>query len=526
VIQVELADPAITVHGWTRDLDKLGQYTLRLRKTPEEMKAEREHLKQTFGGKAKKVNPLKFENGTVIEHSPDDPGTVYFLPGLWPRVKGYLEANGIEYEITADYRNPDIRPPIDYEAIKDVQFRETQDLALALIATSDCGIIDCAVGYGKSFMCGIICKAFPTLRILITTGSTQVVSTLYEYLCKQVPGEVGIIMGGKNTAHNKRIVVCTLRSLEKIQSTGPQLVITDECHEIGANLAAKELMRFAFARRFGMSASPIRNDGSALVLESVLGPTILHMSYDDASEQGIIVPMRYAMLHCNWVPSICHKEDVSEIILKRFAYWRNEARNRVIADFVNRLHKANPDIQILIMVQTLEAACALHMKLPWFKVANYGNVDVEDLRRKFPQDKFPNFEPNQYKMTSKTLDIMRGAFAKGTLRFIISTTVFRQGVNFPHLRVLIRADGATSAIMGIQIPGRLSRLDEDKDCAYLVDIDDTGCAWSKRRALCREQLYEEQKWTKTTPEDIINDFKGQAAADITGAAGPGSTEEH
>ena len=55
MIQVELADPAITVHNWPREMDKLGQYTLKLRKTPEELKAEREHLKQTFGGKAKKV---------------------------------------------------------------------------------------------------------------------------------------------------------------------------------------------------------------------------------------------------------------------------------------------------------------------------------------------------------------------------------------------------------------------------------------------------------------------------------------
>lgn len=229
MIQVELADPAITVHNWPREMDALGQYKLRLRKTPEEMKAEREHLKKLYGDKARKVNPLKFENGTCIEHDTEEPTTVYFLPGLWPRVKGYMEANGLEYEIVADNRNPEIRPPIDYEAIKDVQFRETQDLALALIATSDCGIIATTTSYGKSFLAGVICKAFPTLRILICTSSTMVVTTLYEYLCKQVPGEVGIIYGGKDTSHGKRIVVSTLRSIVKIPKDGPQLLICDEC---------------------------------------------------------------------------------------------------------------------------------------------------------------------------------------------------------------------------------------------------------------------------------------------------------
>ena len=86
----------------------------------------------------------------------------------------------------------------------------------------------------------------------------------------------------------------------------------------------------------------------------------------------------------------------------------------------------------------------------------------------------------QYKMTQKQLDIMRGAFSKGTLRYIIATTVFRQGVNFPKLEVLIRADGTVSSVDGIQIPGRLSRLDEDKDCAYLIDMGDEFSQWSHR----------------------------------------------
>lgn len=512
MLQVELADPAITVHGWLPAWDRVGKYTLKLRKTPEELKAERQRLKDLYGGGAKKVNPMKSESRTVLEHDENDPGTVYFLPGLWPRVKSFFEKNGIQFEITADNRNPEIRPQIDFEAIKDVQFRETQDLALALIATSDCGIIDCSVGYGKSFLIGVICKAFPTLKILVCTGSVSVVNTLYEYLCKQNPGEVGILGGGKASVQGKRIVVSTLRSLDKIPTDWPSLVLVDECHEISNNDAGRLLMQFIFCRRFGFSASPIRNDGSGLALESILGPVIMQMSYDEAAEIGAVVPMKYAMLPCKWGPSICQKEDLSDVVMKRFAYWRNEARNKAIAEFVYKLHKANPDIQILIMVQTLEAACALHMKLPWFKVANFGSVDVTDLSRKFPKEKYPEFKPESYKMTQKSLDIMRMAFSKGTLKFIISTTVFRQGVNFPHLRVLIRADGATSKIMGIQIPGRLSRLDEDKDCGYLIDVEDTFCPWASRRALVRKKLYDEQKWAELIPEDIINDLRSTTTA--------------
>ena len=523
-VQVELADPAITVHGWTKAMDKIGEYTLKLRKTPEEIKAERETLRARFGG-TPKVNPMKYEKGTVIEHDADDPETVYFLPGLWPRVKDWMEKNNVEYEITADNRNPDIRPPIDFEAIKDVQFRENQDLALALIATADCGIIETSVGWGKSFIISVLCRAFPKLNILITTGSTQVVNTLYEYLCKQVPGQVGILMGGKNTTNGKRIVVSTLRSLCKIPVDNVHLLCCDEAHEVADNQAGRDIMRFVFARKFGFTASPIRNSGDGLVLESIFGPTILKMTYEQAAESGIVVPMRYTMIPCNWGPSICHKEGISDVLLKRYAYWRNDVRNKAIANYVHQIHKADPNGQILVMVQTLEAAIALHMVLPWFKVAYYGASEFSDMEKKFPKEKYPNLDLKSYKMTQKQLDIMRAAFAKGTLRFIISTTVFRQGVNFSHLKYLVRADGATSKIMGIQIPGRLSRLDEGKDCAYLIDIDDTFCPWSARRSDCRDKQYQEQGWTKMQPGDMINDIIGKVTIPAETTAGQCGTEE-
>ena len=525
MIQVELADPAITVHNWPREMDKLGQYTLKLRKTPEELKAEREHLKQTFGGKAKKVNPLKFENGTVIEHDSADPSTVYFLPGLWPRIKGYLEANGIEYKITADYRNPEIRPSIDFEAIKDVQFRETQDTALAIIATADCGVIEALPGYGKTYLFGVICKAFPTLNILITTDSISVVETGYRYLAEQLPGEVGILTGARDTSHNKRVVICTARSISKISPEKVGLLLIDEAHFISPGITSQELMKFCFCRRFGFTATPFRNDGSQLVMESIVGPTVLKMDYSEGVANGIVVPMRYAMLHCNWVPSICHKDDVAEIIMKRYAYWRNAARNKCIADFIYRFHKIAPEAQILCVVATVEHAIALSLLLPWMKVVYAEGQDFKDMDKKFPKEKYPNLNIASYKMSPKELKIARAAFAKGTLKFVIGTFTLKQGVSANHLRLVVRADGSTSNIPGIQIPGRVSRLSEGKDYGYLVDVDDTGCAWSRRRALCREQLYKDQKWTKITDEDILNDFRG-ASISPASIAGASSTEEH
>lgn len=81
-------------------------------------------------------------------------------------------------------------------------------------------------------------------------------------------------------------------------------------------------------------------------------------------------------------------------------------------------------------------------------------------------------------------------------------------VDFQGLTCLIRADGDTSAIESIQIPGRLARLAEGKDWAYLVDIDDSFSPWAKRRADAREKLYRDNKWIKISYGDLLNDIGG------------------
>jgi superfamily II DNA or RNA helicase len=401
---------------------------------------------------------------------------------------------------------------MDMSAFDGFEFRAQQDVAMALIATSDCGIIETNTGWGKSMIVALVCKAYPTLNIVVATRSTQVVSTLYEYLCKTIPGEVGIVGCGQSRVAGKRVIVSTLKSLPNIAPDNVQLLVVDECHDVGANDAGKAVMQFCWARRFGFSASPIRNDGSGLMMESLLGPTILKMEYQEAVEAGMVVPMRYMMLTCTGCPPIAKKPDLSEVMLKRMSYWVNRSRNGAIRQFVYALKEVY-DGQILIMVSTLEAAIQLHMMLPWFKVAYYGSTDLEDMAVKFPKEKYPNVDLKQYKMTQKQLDVMRAAFGKGTLKWIISTKVFKQGCNFPHLRCLIRADGDVSSIEGIQIPGRLARLDEGKDCAYLVDIDDQFSQWAHNRSQARERLYQQMQWTKVSYQEVLNGLGNRAEGD-------------
>lgn len=503
---VMLSDPVIQVDGWTPDLNIIGEYNLKIRKTPEEVRLEKE--RRASAGRPGKVNPIRMERRSVLSFDGKVAGRVYFLPGLWPRVSEFLKAKGRTYEIV-DKRNPEIRPPLDMKAFEGVEFRETQDTAVALIASLDCGIIETSTGYGKSFILSILCKAYPTLNIVVTTSSTSVVQTLYEYLCKTIPGEVGVLYAGKNTVAGKRVVVTTLKSLPNIPPEKVQLVFVDECHAISDNIAGQELMKFCWARRFGFSASPVRNDGSQLAMEAILGPTILKMTYQEATDAGMVTPMKYMMLQCGTCPSVAKQPNLPDVMLKRWSYWDNWARNDAIRKFVYDLKQVY-DGQILIVVNTLEHCIHLHRLLPWFVVAYYGNADIEDLKRRFPPSKYPGLDLAKYKMSSKQLEITRKALAKGTLKYVISTKILKQGVNLQHLECLIRADGDVSEVEGIQIPGRLSRLDEGKEYAYLVDVEDTFSQWAHGRAVARMKLYDRNQWQRITYEECINGLGEQS----------------
>lgn len=227
-MKVTLADPLVMVEGWTPDLDSIGDYGLRVRKTPEEMREERRIARDKYGPRGHKISQVRVEHKTVLTFDKDRAGVVYFLPGLWPRVKRLLDAKGIAYEVE-DKRRPEIRPELDVGAFDGVEFRPGQDIAIALIAKSDCGIIATSTAWGKSMVISLLCKAYPTLNIVVTTSSTQVVSTLYEYLCKTIPGQVGILGGGSNRVDGKRVIVSTLKSLPNIQPEKVQLVLVDEC---------------------------------------------------------------------------------------------------------------------------------------------------------------------------------------------------------------------------------------------------------------------------------------------------------
>jgi len=417
--------------------------------------------------------------------SVDDKGVGMFPAGLLARAARNLQARGHTAKVEDNRDLGQLMPMPDFTRVD--QLRTGQDKILVAVAGSDGGQLVGGTGTGKSFLCVQICKMYPTLQIVIVSPRVPVVNTIYEKAVDALgSASVGRYGGdSQSPARPRRISVTTVKSMMKAPLKECDLLLFDEVHAVGCNQVADTLAYVHRARKFGFTATPRgRGDGAELVIEALFGPILIEIPYEDAVQDGLVVPIevdRYSVPSAAIVGGL----DGPVVSCKRKAYWRNTARNETIAAVARGVPAEE---QVLIMTETLEHAILLHQLLPEYRVVHYGGGSGASRSRVL------RAAGNRYRLGPRELDSLRRQFAAGTLRRVIATTVWREGVDFPGLAVLIRADGMTSPISGGQIPGRLSRLADGKDRGILVDFADEFSQWSERRAKVRFGIYRKVGW--------------------------------
>lgn len=477
MMHITLSYGICTASPWNKSLDKVGEFTLRERKSPEEIRKDKEFFKSIDS--SKKVNPYKYTVESVFQVEGE---TCYFLLGSWHKLKEALDKDNIQYELEEQF-DPAVMPEPDYSQLKDDNFRPGQVETLALLTTQKCGLICSTVGYGKSFLIKELCKIYPTLNILVVCAAGEVVKELYRSINEALPGQVGLLNMSSNNIDGKRIVVTTSKSMVKINPERVQLVLVDEAHNYGANASGNDLLKFAFARKFGFTATPIRNQGDYLMFEAIFGPVLQDVTFEEAKKAGSVTEIAYSMVPVGRKLSYLDKEMPDHMKTKLF-YTSNPVRDKVIVDTFRAVKEANPDVQILIMVQSIAHLIKLCEMLPECKWAHGERGSLDKYKE---QKALRNTFVKRYEQNIKQLNWTKKAFESAEIKYAISTSVWAQGINLSHLAVLIRADGAVSGIPSIQIPGRLARLDKGKEIAYLLDIEDDFCDAAHVRAKKREK---------------------------------------
>lgn len=414
--------------------------------------------------------------------------------GFWKLVRDGLRKNGYDVKFKdLTPPDPEIFEPV-WDNIKKYNLRENQPEFIQKVLTNRCGRFDCPPGFGKSFMIGIIAALLPKAKIDVVSRRVAVLrDRIYPELVQMV-GDVGIFGGGKKQK-NGRVMCYTVGSMKYSPATA-DILIGDECHELAADFASAELIRWQNSRNYGLSAThDMRLDNKDFRCHGIFGPIVFSVNYQSAQNAQMVVPIKVLWRSVKMDRDPAAFEDCL-IKKKRYCIWSNEFRNEIIAEDARQY---DSETQVLITVETIEHAMNLKKLLPEFTLVYMENGLSDRDRRKYIQEGcIDNTEPH---MDSNKKQSLTKAFESGELKKAICTSVWNVGVSFNHLSILIRADGGGSPINSVQIPGRVSRVSRGKTCGFVHDYIDEFNFSCKLKSKNRKKSYDANGWEQENWED-------------------------
>lgn len=398
------------------------------------------------------------------------------LPGFLCRVKNLLRAQGYEYTIV-DKRTPNPNPDYAkaFEGLRDYQCACTY-AALA----SGGGIIACPTGWGKTHIIASIIKAYShdelcmrnTPKVVVATPEQDITRKDFNDLVKLLPDrEIGLVMtGSKHFSDDVQVI--TLQSLPLLDCDDIGIFIVDEVHTAASEKRMEVIMSARRALKWGVSATPAgRFDGRDLVTEGLFGPLVYQRTYAEGVADGALVPIKVYWVKAPVPEHVRNLHCASSMGLENYMKFktrsgkyrngvdRNDEYNQIVAQL---LTKIPPELQTLCILQHLDHMDKMVYHCPGIKTV-HAEESADNLRKKGCN----NLLPVPKKDRRQTYDDMNS----GTCRKIVSTYVYKQGVNFPQLTVVVNAGGGGSDIVAKQIPGRESRnIGEGKPNAFLVDF--------------------------------------------------------
>ena len=415
-----------------------------------------------------------------------------------------LTASGLEYTFVDKFaerlaagdaetvrQNAAVQPDYDnmVRAFPDLMLRAGQDDVIANIIGRNRGIFVAPTAFGKSFLLRVTVALFPKANIIIAVPSVPLLHGLSAEL-RKTSCAVGTVGGG---THSPDVVtVCTYQSLLAAPIDKCDILFVDEVHRLPSKKNAVNFARVWKARkRFGVTATPQRGDKAERVAEVLLGPVLCDISYGTAEASGAVAALRHVMLPITDGPENTWQIRIAK---KRNLIWRNVWRNTVFTQAVRKLVTELPDAQILILTETAEHAFRLRQGLPEFEVVCRSVSD--NSRKQLVAEGL--LEPSYKPATAGVQKRLLFDFASAKVKYVIATSTWGTGVDFPHCAVLVNAAGLADPTTVIQWSGRASRRGGGRRFGLVLDGDDVWDKWAMGRSKGRRRIYNSKGWSAVT----------------------------
>lgn len=431
-----------------------------------------------------------FDVVCMIRRSKEHDGMFRFPTGYLWKVAQYLKNKGIEYSIdSSQYKILRWKKP----HLPGVTLRPDQERLIIKALKNGRGVIQSATATGKSFIIAGIMSAYPGEKILFLVHKTDLVYQIKEDLERfNLPQEIGVYSGTE-----KNIQPLTLATVQSFRKVAPQyanyfdVVIIDEVHRF-ANLDgmyAHTMRNLEAPVKLGTTATLPSTQEGRMVLEALVGPVLGSLSIQEAAGLKIIAKPVINIYDSGKVPYMELFDETTVPIPEKYALSKKRFDPRRYATVYQNgivLNKTRNNIIVKLAKMRLEEEKSVLITIV--------NIDHGNELMKIIGNKFPCVFLSGKDTKSKRLKVKKD-FENGIIKCVIASSIFTEGVNFPHLDVLIIAGGQKAEISTIQKVGRGLRKTKTKTEVEIIDFDDDGIHhFLANHSQERFRLYGQNNW--------------------------------
>lgn len=396
-----------------------------------------------------------------------------FPYGLLDRVLNFYSSHNKEIELE------DRRPPkTEVNSIDILPILSKMDKnpypyqmdALEVVKKKDCGIIRIATGGGKSMVAALMAAYFGKSTCLYVIGK-DLLHQMHGFFSKIFDQEIGIVGDGLCEIHDINIVsvwtvgqAIGMKKSEIISdvSDGEKKVdpnkyqdisammkkakvhIFDECH-LAACDTIQNISRYINPEHiYGMSASPWRDDGADLLIESIFGHKIVEVPASYLIENGYLAK---PLIRFKTVPKVRGLPDSYPGVYKHYIT-DNDVRNDLVIEAAVKM--VEQGYQTLILYQRV----------------SHGKLLFKKLKEKMPCMLLSGKDSNSRR------EEVKQKLEDGEINAIVASTIFDIGVDLPSLSGLVIAGGGKSSVRALQRIGRVIRRFKHKKYAAVIDFWD------------------------------------------------------
>lgn len=366
--------------------------------------------------------------------------------------------------------------------------------AVDAINKKDCGIIRLATGGGKTIVAALMTANFGKRTIVYVIGKDLLyqIHGLFQSLFDQKIGIVGdglcdiqdinvasIWTIGQAVGLNKTGIVDESDDEKDIDPqryqdiremmAGAKVHIFDECHVAACKTIQEISQNINPEHIYGMSASPWRDDGADMLIECILGRTIVNISASDLITNGYLVQPIIKFLSVPKLEGLGKKPHFQTVYKKYIV--ENDVRNGQIIKGAEKL--VEQGYQTLVLYNSVAHGASLYQaldkRLPCTLLSGKDNAEVRNAAKKNLED--------------------------GKIKCIVASKIFDIGVDLPSLSGLVIASSGKSSVRALQRIGRVIRKYPGKKQSAIIDFYDQAPflrdhAIERRKIYCSEEKFQ------------------------------------